>query len=146
MKFFAFIWICGCSALILNRFIKKPRKNGAFTLSGEGWAVGGDNANRKGILLHYSGGIWSSVPPPPVSPDWKLNSVHFTSPGEGWAVGSGGKSGRGVLLHYSDSKWSLVMPPPVSSYWGLTNVHFTSPGEGWAVGFDGVHNIGVLIH
>jgi len=71
-----------------------------FTSSGEGWAVGGDNVNRRGALLHYSEGAWSSVTPPSVSADWDLSGIYFTSPSEGWAVGEDSSNSRGVLLHF----------------------------------------------
>ncbi len=117
-----------------------------FTSATEGWAVGSDYQNGKVILLHYSGGKWTSVTPPPVSSNWELLGVHFTSPGNGWAVGGDYANHIGVLLHYSRGKWTSVTPPPVSSNWYLTGVHFTLPTEGWAVGHDNTNGNGVLLH
>ena len=117
-----------------------------FTSSGEGWAVGIDYENHRGVLLHCSGGVWNSESPPLVSSDWILNSVHFTSPGEGWAVGGDNANRKGILLHYSGGIWSSVTPPSVSPDWRLNSVHFTSPGEGWAVGADDANGTGVLLH
>ena len=71
-----------------------------FTSEDEGWAVGVDNVNGRGVLLHYLNGVWTSVEPPSVSTNWDLWDVHFSSPNQGWAVGSDGVQGRGVLLRY----------------------------------------------
>ena len=120
-----------------------------FTSRDEGWAVGSDFVNKKGVLLHYLNGSWVSVKPPSVSPNWQLYSVHFTSTGEGWAVGSDLWNEKGVLLHYVNGSWTSVNPPPVSSSWYLISTHFTSSDEGWAVGADvsiGVSFQGVLLH
>jgi hypothetical protein len=74
-----------------------------FTSANEGWAVGDDydlsSSNIKGVLLHYSSGIWTPVIPPNVSSDWRINAVHFTSANEGWAVGYDSINSNGVLLH-----------------------------------------------
>ena len=123
-----------------------------FTSPDEGWAVGSDWANKRGVLLHYSEGEWKSVNPKSgiswqtTAPrDWQLNRVHFTSPDEGWAVGFDRVNARGVLLHYSSSIWRSVYPPSVSTHWELNSVYFTSPGEGWAVGFDLFYERSVLL-
>ena len=109
-----------------------------FTSSSEGWAVGRFNAqaspNNIGLLLHYSGGAWSSVPPPSVSSNWTLSGVHFISSSEGWAVGNDDVNHTGVLLHYSGGAWSKVNPPSIDANWSLNGIHFTCSGEGWAVG------------
>ena len=97
-------------------------------------------------LLHYTGGKWSAVAPPPVSPDWRLSGVHFTSPNEGWAVGADKASGIGVLFHYSGNSWSFAISSYDGIYWLLNSVHFTSPGEGWAVGSAGNPGDGLLLH
>ena len=109
-----------------------------FTSSNEGWAVGVDNQNNRGVLLHNLSGTWTSVNPPDFSPSWELNGVYFTSSDEGWAVGTEHITpiDRGVLLHYLNGIWTAVTPPYVSSNWSLYSVHFTSSNEGWAVGKD----------
>jgi hypothetical protein len=113
----------------------------------EGWAVGYDYQNPSGVLLHYSGGTWTSVTPPSVSLDWELMGVHFPSATEGWAVGYDYQNARGVLLHYSGGTWTSVIPPSVGSDWILFGVHFTSATEGWAVGSDAGYDLveGVLL-
>jgi LPXTG-motif cell wall-anchored protein len=99
-----------------------------------------------GVLLHYSGGAWSVVPPPSVSSAWRLNSVYFTSSGEGWAAGVDDANVLSVLLHYSGGAWSRVNPPSVNMNKRLNSVYFTSPDEGWVVGSDYSNVIGVLLH
>jgi hypothetical protein len=120
-----------------------------FTSSHEGWAVGSVGSTwsslYSGCLLHYSRGKWSSVSPPYVSSEWRLNNVHFTSADEGWAVGSDWTNKRGVLLHYSGGIWRSVYPPSVSTDWELNSVHFTSADTGWAVGSDQANKRGVLL-
>jgi len=118
-----------------------------FTSATEGWAVGEsyEGANTTGVLLHYSGGTWTSVTPPSVSWGWALYAVHFTSATEGWAVGEDSENGPGVLLHYSEGEWTLATPPSVSPSWYLDGVHFTSAAEGWAVGGDWSTGM-VLLH
>jgi len=82
-----------------------------FTSPSNGWAVGWDGTNSRGVLLHYSGDTWTSVPPPFVSSSWELDSVHFTSPGEGWAVGWDGANSGGVLVRYSGGYMDLCTSP-----------------------------------
>jgi hypothetical protein len=114
-----------------------------FTSSSEGWAEGEDESNHAGVLLHYSGGVWSKVNPPSIDANWSLNGIHFTNSVEGWAVG-GFKTATemsGLLLYYSGGSWSKMTTPSVTS---LSGVHFTSPSEGWAVG--NAWGTGVLLH
>jgi hypothetical protein len=110
--------------------------------------VGNDEANNRGVLLHYTGGSWSSVSPPSVSANWELFSVHFTSVNEGWAVGLDESNMMGVLLHYISGNWQNVSPPAISGDpdWDLHSVHFTSSGEGWAVGIIGEGDSGLSLH
>ena len=119
-----------------------------FTSSNEGWAVGEDSANSRGVLLHYLNGTWTSINPPDFSPSWGLSSVYFTSPDEGWAVGTEyiNPISRGVLLHYLNGSWTNETPPGLGSNWGLNAVHFASSADGWAVGVDNQNNRGVLLH
>jgi hypothetical protein len=106
-----------------------------FTSSNEGWAVGDDSVNERGVLLHYYNGIWTAINPPNVSSRWGLTSVHFTSANEGWAVGRSSIGvGKGVLLHYYNGNWTSVEPPSFFIPYGLNSVYFTSSNEGWAVG------------
>jgi len=81
-----------------------------FTSPDEGWAVGEDFENKRGVLLHFlktvgqKDGSWTSVIPPDVSSDWGLSGIHLISPNTGWAVGrtpSDGPNATGVLLRYT---------------------------------------------
>ena len=116
-----------------------------FTSKDEGWAVGGDDVRKEGVLLHYKDGKWNEVLPPTVSSKsgWYLKSVHFPSATEGYAVGvdgseESGQGGKGVILHYQNSSWSVVaLPDPHDTYnmgWYFNSVSFVSENEGVAVG------------
>jgi immune inhibitor A len=117
-----------------------------FSSSDDGWAVGEDDSNSRGVLLHYANGSWTPVSPPDVSPWWGLNGVHFSSSDDGWAVGIDYENALGVLLHYVKGSWKSVSPPNLSSDWTLNGVHFSSSDDGWAVGIDYENVLGVLLH
>ena len=91
-----------------------------FTSEDEGWAVGVDNTNGRGVLLHYMEGAWTSVEPPSISTNWDLWDVHFTSTNEGWAAGRDGVTGTGVLLHY---KAVEVASPSGGEKWQKGKTH-----------------------
>ncbi len=105
----------------------------SFTSAANGWAVGKDDSDSKWLVLHYSGGAWSSDGTIPTVIG-ELKAVHFTSATEGWAVGEDRGNSRGGLLHYKDGSWTSVAPP-FDTIKTLNAVHFTSAGEGWAVGY-----------
>jgi len=117
-----------------------------FISSNEGWAVGKDFLNKKGVLLHHLNGIWTSIQPPEVSTDWDLVGVQFISSNEGWAVGKDFLNKKGVLLHHLNGIWTSIQPPEVSTDWDLVGVQFISSNEGWAVGQDSTNKRGVLLH
>ena len=117
-----------------------------FYSSDNGWAVGYDDANKRGILLQYSNGNWMNVTPPAVSSDWMLSGVNLPSADEGWAVGYDFINKRGVILHYSNGAWLVDNVPSVSSVWDLCSIYFTSSNEGWAVGNDDEKGCGVVLH
>jgi len=116
-----------------------------FPSSNEGWTVGYDYHEGKGVLLHYLNGNWAAVYPPDAGSSWDLSSVHFPSSNEGWAVGYDYSGGKGVLLRYLDGNWTAIYPPDVSPNWWLSSVHFPSSNEGWAVGYDYSGGKGVLL-
>jgi hypothetical protein len=105
-----------------------------FISSTEGWAVGQDSTNKKGVLLRYSAGTWTSVQPPEVSTDWGLVGVQLLSSDECWAVGQDSTDKKGVLLHYLNDGWETTTPPDITSDWSLEGVDFLSSSKGWAVG------------
>ena len=113
----------------------------------EAWAVGRDNVNKRGVLLHFINGSWTSVEPPDVSADWGLSAVNLIYPNEGWAAGRDNVNKRGVLLHFINASWTPVELPDVSADWGLSAVDLFSFNQGWAVGktSDGQNVTGVLL-
>ena len=119
------------------------------TSSNEGWAVGENDSEGNGVLLHYLNGSWTAVTPPTpsyVDDRWTLERVHFTSPDNGWAVGYSWDTYRGgVILKYSNGVWTAIDPPYFgSSTWTLNDVYFVSSNEGWAVG--SIENKGLILH
>ncbi len=110
------------------------------------WAVGQDNENKIGVLLHFANSSWISVVPPDVSSDWGLSGVDAFSPNEAWAVGQDNENRRGVLLHFLNGLWEPVELPDVSSDWGLSGIVLISSNEGWAAGTDNENKRGVLLH
>jgi hypothetical protein len=110
------------------------------------WAVGQDNENKRGVLLHFVSGSWISVVPPDVSSDWGLSGVDAISPNEAWAVGQDNQNKRGVLLYFINGSWTSVDPPDVSTDWGLSGIVLISSNEGWAAGTDNQNKRGVLLH
>ncbi len=119
--------------------------------SGDVWTVGGGAAPTAICtvtpcpeILHFTGGSWSSLTPPPGS--YILFSIFMVSSSEGWAVGCSGvgagclstpTTGAGIILHYTVSagvqSWG-IFPAGPSALPPLTSVFMSSPNEGWAVG------------
>src|SRR5208282_922609 len=114
--------------------------------SGDVWAVGGDlhttascSATLCPVILHFTGGSWNSVTPPPGS--YSLKSIFMVSPTEGWAVGEQAASPHptGVIMHYTVTggvgTWGIfpspASPPPLP---GLNSIFMLGPNEGWALG------------
>ena len=81
-----------------------------FTSPKEGWAIGSDDENLRGVMLHYRNGSWTISNPPNVSPNWELKGVNFVSPYEGWGVGYDWENKRGVLLKYLPDTIILLTP------------------------------------
>lgn len=117
-------------------------------LSGVGWAVGTDVANKRGVILQFRDHSWRVFDPPNVSSNWELNAVGFSQGNDVWAVGVDYSSGsrRGVILRNLNGIWTIFTPPFVSLDWALYGVSFSGSVEGWAVGFDYANKRGVLLH
>ena len=126
-------------------YIDLDIKGSHFISQDEGWAVGYDTLNQKGVLLHCRNSVWSSIDTPEVSLDWTLNGIYFISANEGWAVGQDRSNKRGVLLHYVEGTWTAVNPPDISKDWKLNAVQFSSVDEGWAGGYDYSNESGILL-
>jgi photosystem II stability/assembly factor-like uncharacterized protein len=126
--------------------------NSVFMLnSGDAWTVGGGPQATASctpnpvcpLILHWDGGSWNTVTPPPGS--YKLKSVFMVSSSEGWAVGEigvplgGAASPTGIILHYTvtggTGTWA-IFPAPSSPLppAPLNSVFMLGPDEGWAVG------------
>ena len=122
--------------------------NSVFMISStDVWAVGGGPHTTAScviapcpVILHYTGGAWNTITPPPGS--YSLKSVFMVSSDEGWAVGEQGPSNGGIILHYSVSggvgTWATFPGPPTNGYGiplkSLNSVFMVNSAEGWAVG------------
>jgi len=114
--------------------------------SGDVWAVGGGphstatcSATLCPVILHYTGGSWNTITPPPGN--YRLKSVFMVSPTEGWAVGQA-NTNLGFIAHYTVTggvgAWA-TFPAPATNGYGVTlpslnSVFMLGPNEGWAVG------------
>jgi len=127
--------------------------NSVFMINtGDVWTVGGGpqpTASCSGplcpVILHFTGGSWNTITPPPGS--YLLKSIFMVSSNEGWAVGEQAPSctpsptcyPTGILLHYTVSggvgTWAIFpapsSPAPIP---GLNSVFMLDQNEGWAVG------------
>jgi photosystem II stability/assembly factor-like uncharacterized protein len=114
-----FMWTKGVAIGTLNNL------NSVFMInSGDAWTVGGGShptascaASLCPVILHYAGGSWNTITPPPGS--YTLKSVFMVSSTEGWAVGEQVASPHptGIILHYTVTggvgTWA-VFPAPAS--------------------------------
>jgi photosystem II stability/assembly factor-like uncharacterized protein len=121
--------------------------NSVFMInSGDVWAVGGGPRPTAScssplcpIILHFTGGSWNTITPPPGS--YTLKSIFMVSSTEGWAVGEqvAPSYPQGIILHYTVSggvgTWA-IFPAPSSpaAVRGLNSVFMLNQNEGWAVG------------
>ena len=133
--------------------------------SGDVWVVGGGDRTTATcssgpsgtpvcpVILHFTGGAWNTISPPPGA--YYLKSIFMVSSNEGWAVGEQAPTCNmqvapfappsptcyptGIILHYDVSggvgTWA-IFPAPTSPapIHGLESVFMLSPNEGWAVG------------
>jgi photosystem II stability/assembly factor-like uncharacterized protein len=135
-----FFWTKGTAIGTMNNL------NSVFMLStADAWTVGGGtNATAScasshmspslcPVILHFTGGAWNTVTPPPGV--YTLKSVFMVNPTEGWAVGEQAGS-TSILLHYTVTggvgTWGIFPGPPAIG--GLDSVFMLGPYEGWAVG------------
>src|SRR6266851_5259164 len=115
----------------------------------EGWAVGniGQRSGQspsilpqKGVILHYSKGVWSIIQTVPLI----LTDLSMVSAHEGWAVGAMRQSDTN-FLHYSNGRWILVAQPPHSPKQGsgrqnVASIAMISAREGWGISKDGIYH------
>jgi hypothetical protein len=97
--------------------------NSVFMInSGDVWTVGGGpraTASCSGplcpVILHFTGGSWNTITPPPGN--YLLKSIFMVSSNEGWAVGEQVASPYpiGIILHYTVSggvgTWAIFPAP-----------------------------------
>ena len=140
-----FVWTKGTAIGTMNDL------NSVFMLStGDAWTVGGGRNPTAScassymlsicpVILHFTGGAWNTVTPPPGA--YRLKSVFMVNPNEGWAVGEQVGS-TGIILHYTVTggvgTWGIFPGPActfsLNSGCGLNSVFMLGPYEGWAVG------------
>jgi len=138
-----FVWTKGVSIGTTNNL------NSVFMVnSGDVWAVGGGNRTTAScssklcpIILHFTGGSWDSVTPPPGS--YMIKSIFMVSANEGWAVGEQADvTPSGIILHYTVSggvgTWAIFPAPTGPAPSGiippLNSVFMLGQNEGWALG------------
>lgn len=113
--------------------------------SGDVWTVGGGphttascSASLCPVILHFTGGSWNSITPPPGS--YSLKSIFMVTPNEGWAVGEqAGSPPSGMILHWQVSggvgTWGIFpAPSSPSPLPPLNSIFMLGPNEGWSVG------------
>ncbi|MGA2789764.1 MAG: hypothetical protein ABSF00_03230 [Candidatus Bathyarchaeia archaeon] len=133
-----FAWTKGITIGVSNDL------NSVFMLNGgDVWTVGGGPHSTAScpatpialcpVILHFTGGAWNTVTPPPGT--YRLKSIFMVTSTEGWAVGEQAGS-TGIILHYTVTggvgTWGIF--PSASTISGLNSVFMLSPFEGWAVG------------
>ncbi|MGW4806043.1 hypothetical protein [Kitasatospora sp. NPDC004272] len=107
------------------------------------WAVGyyqpDDYLTFYGVIDHWDGRAWQSVPTPDLGTDyWTLSAVVANSPTDIWASGSvGNEDGwpRPLLLHYDGRSWTKAATPELDTRPGeLTELLALGPNDIWAAG------------
>jgi photosystem II stability/assembly factor-like uncharacterized protein len=121
--------------------------NSVFMVNtGDVWTVGGGPHSTAScstplcpVILHFTGGSWNTITPPPGS--YVLKSIFMVSSNEGWAVGEqvSAPHPTGIILHYTVSggvgTWA-IFPAPSSpgTIPGLNSVFMLNQNEGWVTG------------
>ena len=135
-----FVWTKGVAIGTTNNL------NSVFMVNtGDVWTVGGGpkaTASCSGplcpVILHFTGGSWNTITPPPGN--YLLKSIFMVNSNEGWAVGEQlSTPPTGIILHYTVTggvgTWAIFPapsgPPTVR---GLNSVFMLSQNEGWVVG------------
>src|SRR5690349_24392787 len=109
----------------------------------EGWAAGvllsTPTSAERPVVLHYSGGHWTLVTPPPGA--GSITNLAMVSPMEGWATLYSPNNGlellvgpKTTLFHFQNGTWTVFDTGGLQ----LTALAMVSPSEGWAAGFHGV--------
>jgi len=105
------------------------------------WAVGttGPEGSQRGVIAHWNGAHWSSVPSPnPPAFDNRLSGVAAISATDAWAIGwtvnragpnSRGRLGQPLIEHWDGRRWTLVVDPLPSTDYYLTAVAAVSSAD-----------------
>jgi photosystem II stability/assembly factor-like uncharacterized protein len=133
-----FMWTKGVTIGTTNNL------NSVFMLNGgDVWTVGGGNNPTAScstppcpVILHFTGGSWNTITPPPGS--YRLKGVFMVSSTEGWAVGQS-LGNVGTILHYTVTggvgAWATFPAPSTpSTIRSLNSIFMLSPTDGWVVG------------
>jgi hypothetical protein len=101
--------------------------------SGDVWAVGGARESGDScVLLHESGGVWSTVQCPL---HVELDSISFVNDGDGWAVGTNAEGHGCGLLHFHYGSWTAVAcPKGINFGFNPPVLRMNSHDDGWIVG------------
>ncbi|WP_405886084.1 hypothetical protein OG762_06760 [Streptomyces sp. NBC_01136] len=100
-----------------------------------GWATAADESGDfTGLLDHWDGTAWKSLPLPSGAQIAVLNAVTAVSPQCVWAVGFD-TGDQPVLLHYDGAAWKQLPKPPIDGLYGELNaLTADGPDDVWAVG------------
>ncbi len=82
----------------------------AMTSPSEGWLLG--QADRHGLVVHYTGGIGTTAGAPQF-----LTDVAMVSANEGWAVGD-----KGSILHDVAGEWDVTASPTSAQLRGVVMI------------------------
>jgi hypothetical protein len=81
------------------------------------WAVGCSSVlpgRTDGLIMHWDGTFWTTLPTPPQATDSQLVSVAAVSPTSVWATGAttrGDGESTGLILHWNGLNWRSVPTP-----------------------------------
>jgi hypothetical protein len=116
-----------------------------FPSVAEGWAVGTNHTEKRGMILHYVRPRWDEVLPSLVSSDFEFNFATFPSSTTGWISGVDHTNKKGVLIQQEDRVWIDSPVPVISRDWKLGNVRFAGSDQIWAFGTDHQNKKGVIL-
>lgn len=96
------------------------------------WAVGDDNHGHA-LVLHSTGGPWTTIPVPQFASVMQLRGVRAYSPTDVWAVGGVGTA-ETLTLHWNGAGWTRVASPNPDPFSNVLHAVGGWPNDLWAVG------------
>jgi hypothetical protein len=110
----------------------------AFNATGEGWAGGLDGTTNPShaVLLHYSGGSWTTVTVPPSVDAQEFTHLSSPAAGEVWMNGPDGADQQHIYS-YRAGTWDSQ---PVPSNPDIKDIHMESATSGWLATLYGVYD------